>query len=70
MLSDIDIVVVSRSVPGSEAGKQRLRLEVRDRAVTRYGLPWDYPVDIHLYSEEEFRAARGRYHRMIEIWVE
>ena len=70
VLSDIDIVIVSRSVPRDEAGKQRLRLEVRDRAVTRYGLPWDYPVDIHLYNEEEFRAAGGRYRRMIKIQIE
>ena len=70
VLSDVDVVIVSRSVPRDEAGKQRLRLEIRDRAVTRYGLPWDYPVDIHLYNEDEFKAARRHYHRIVEIRAE
>lgn len=67
VLSDIDIVVVSKNVPRDEKKKLYLRLDIRDRAVTLYGLPWDYPVDIHLYDEEEFEKAKKRYRRMIEI---
>ena len=67
VLSDIDIVVVSKNAPCDERKKLYLRLDIRDRAVTLYGLPWDYPVDIHLYSEEEFEKAKKHYRRMIEI---
>ncbi len=67
VLSDIDIVVVSKNVPHDERKKLYLRLDIKDRAVTLYGLPWDYPIDIHLYNEEEFEKAKKHYRRIIEI---
>ncbi len=70
VLSDIDIVIVSRNVPRDERRKLHLKLDIRDRAVTLYGLPWDYPVDIHLYNEEEFSHAKRYYRKMIEVSVD
>jgi predicted nucleotidyltransferase len=67
VLSDIDVVIVSDKIPGNEKAKLRLRLDIRDLAVSRYGLPWDYPVDIHLYNTEEFREARKKYRKLVEI---
>jgi hypothetical protein len=31
-----------------------LRRSVYVRAVDLYGLPWDYPIDIHIMSRDEF----------------
>ena len=67
VLSDIDFVIVSSRVPRDEKGRLELRLDIRDRAVSAYGLPWDYPVDIHLYTPEEFEEARRRYRRLVEV---
>jgi len=57
VLSDIDVVIVSPAVPRNSAEKRRLAIEIREVAVTRYSPPWDYPVDLHLYSLEEFGEA-------------
>ncbi|BES81557.1 nucleotidyltransferase domain-containing protein [Pyrodictium abyssi] len=67
VLSDIDVVVVSPAVPEEAPRKRRLAIEIRDVAAERYGLPWDYPVDLHLYSPGEFREARRRYGRLVEV---
>lgn len=67
VLSDIDVVIVSPRVPGDPVERRRMALEVRDLAVTRYGLPWDYPVDLHLYTPEEFLEARRLYRRLVPV---
>ena len=67
VLSDIDIVVVSSRVPASPRERRRLRLGIRERAVNQYGLPWDIPVDIHLYTPEELEKARRYYKRLVEV---
>ncbi len=47
VLSDVDVLVCLRRPvePGERARLKALILEV---AVERHGLPWDYPVEIHL----------------------
>ena len=70
ILSDIDVVIVSPGVPRDPVERRRAALEIRDLAVTRYGLPWDYPVDLHLYTPEEFREARRLYRRLVPVPVE
>jgi len=68
VLSDIDIAVVAPRVPASHRERRRLALTIRARAVDAYGLPWDYPVDIHVYTPEEFEEARRRYYkRIVEV---
>lgn len=67
VVSDIDVIIVSPSMPRDGRGKLYLALDIRDLAVTRYGLPWDYPVDLHLYTPEEFVEARKHYTRLLEL---
>ncbi len=61
VLSDIDVVVV---VPRPRLdGRERLQLtlDILERAIDAYGLPWDAPVEIHVVgSEEANRYMRGR----------
>ncbi len=66
-LSDIDFVLVTPNAPQSLRDRVRLAILVRDKAVERYGLPMDYPVDLHIYRPEEFREARKRYGAVIEV---
>ena len=66
VVSDVDILIISSNVP---KGGERLYLSVKIRevAVDRYGLPWDYPIDLHIYTPEEFEEVKSRYGKMIEI---
>jgi len=66
-LSDIDFVLVTPNAPRSARDKIRLAILVRDRAVTRYGLPMDYPVDLHIYNPEEFLRAKKHYKAIIKV---
>jgi len=66
-LSDIDFVLVTPNAPQSARDRIRLAILVRDRAVTRYGLPMDYPVDLHVYDPEEFLRARRHYRAIIKV---
>jgi len=66
-LSDIDFVLVTLNAPQTLRDRVRLAIIVRDKAVTRYGLPMDYPVDIHIYGPEEFLRVRGRYKAIIRV---
>jgi len=53
VLSDVDVViVVDKDFNASDVNM--LRRSVYVRAVDLYGLPWDYPIDIHIMSRDEF----------------
>ncbi len=67
ILSAIDVVIVSPTIPKEPEKKRRLAIEIREVAVAKYGLPWDYPVDLHLYSPGDFREAKRYYSRLIEV---
>uniref|UniRef100_A0A7J3X5Z7 Polymerase nucleotidyl transferase domain-containing protein n=1 Tax=Thermofilum pendens TaxID=2269 RepID=A0A7J3X5Z7_THEPE len=56
VLSDVDVVVVLGKASGGEE-VNRLRRALYTRAVDLYGLPWDYPVEIHVMTREEFNEA-------------
>ncbi len=66
-LSDIDFVLVTPNAPQSLRDRVRLAILVRDKAVTRYGLPMDYPVDLHIYRPEEFLKAKRYYKAIIRV---
>ncbi len=66
-LSDIDVLIVSENAPRSLRDRLRLAVLIRDRAVTAYGLPVDYPIDLHIYRPEEFGDAGKHYKAMIRI---
>ncbi|WP_460024170.1 nucleotidyltransferase domain-containing protein [Infirmifilum sp. SLHALR2] len=63
--SDVDILVVLDRVDMET--KKRLLVDILERAIDLYQLPWDAPVELHIVSREEaeryFRNAR----RVIEI---
>lgn len=63
--SDIDILVVLDRVDMET--KKRLLVDILERAIDLYQLPWDAPVELHIVNREEaeryFRNAR----KVIEI---
>ena len=65
--SDVDVLIISPKVPRDGRGKLRLALNIREVAVDRYGLPWNYPVDLHLYRPEEFERLKKLYGKMVKI---
>jgi predicted nucleotidyltransferase len=50
--SDVDVIVCI-PVSADEDEARRLRREIIKRAIDVYGLPWDYPIELHLYGEKE-----------------
>ncbi len=65
--SDVDVLIISPKVLKDPHEKLKVILDIRERAVDKYGLPWDYPIDVHLYRPEEFEEVKGLYGRMIEV---
>ncbi len=56
VLSDVDVLVVaSRTLDGKNLNEFRRAIYVR--AVDVYNLPWDYPLEIHIMTREEFDEA-------------
>ncbi|OYT40281.1 MAG: hypothetical protein B6U89_02725 [Desulfurococcales archaeon ex4484_58] len=62
VLSDIDILIV---VP-DDLFRENLSVEILDKAIEKYGLPWDAPVQLHIVKRSEASKyfSRGR---VIEI---
>lgn len=53
VLSDIDVaIVLEKPLPPEKLVEMRRR--IYSRAVDVYQLPWDYPIEIHLMSREDF----------------
>lgn len=50
ILSDIDILVCVKEET-EDLGK--LRKQILTKAMDKYGLPWDYPVEIHISPAKE-----------------
>ncbi len=63
--SEIDVLIITPKAPPSLRNRVWLAIDIRDRAYTAYGLPFDYPVDIHIMRPGEFREARRRYYRRV-----
>lgn len=58
VLSDIDVLVVTnRSLTDSERRKVKAKML---KVAEGRGLPWYYPVDIHVVNENEFKEYGGR----------
>lgn len=55
--SDIDVAVVLREVPRSGLERARLVDQVF-RYMEQYGVPWWYPFEIHLLTEEELEVLK------------
>ncbi|WP_052287740.1 hypothetical protein [Hyperthermus butylicus] len=64
-MSDLDILVVLPRDPS-----HRERLEAKKRILLRAfeeGLPWDYPVDLHVTGPKGFQQYKRYTRKMIEI---
>ncbi|MEM4970845.1 MAG: nucleotidyltransferase domain-containing protein [Sulfolobales archaeon] len=59
VLSDIDVAIVLEKPPAPEKLVE-IRRKIYSRAVDIYGLPWDYPVEIHVMGREEFMQIERR----------
>jgi len=56
VLSDVDVLVVTSRTLDSKSLNE-FRRAIYARAVDIYNLPWDYPLEIHIMSREEFDEA-------------
>ncbi len=65
-LSDIDVAVV---LPYEPSPKERLKLkqDILIKAIDEYGLPWDYPIELHVVGPERFKEIK-RYSKVIQVW--
>jgi len=55
--SDVDVAVVIDRVPESAMGRARIVSRVWE-VLEREGVPWWYPLEIHLMTEEELERLR------------
>ncbi|MGC8983384.1 MAG: nucleotidyltransferase domain-containing protein [Desulfurococcaceae archaeon] len=56
VLSDVDVVIAVHGEPSADEAKGIRRLVLR-LTIDHYGLPWDYPVEVHVMGYEEFKKA-------------
>ena len=64
VLSDIDILIVAESIPRD---KKRLYVEILERAINSYGLPWDAPVELHIVDEDGTREHLRQTRKSVRI---
>ena len=64
VLSDIDILIVAEKIPRD---KKRLYVEILERAIDAYGMPWDAPVELHIVEERDVERYRKCLGKRIEI---
>jgi len=64
VFSDIDILIVAEKIPRD---KKRLYVEILERAIDAYGLPWDAPVELHIVEERDVERYRKCLGKRIEI---
>ncbi len=66
VLSDIDVLIVHSSIPLNPKDKMRLKIKLWQIA-EEYGVPWDYPFDIHLLTPEEFENFKRNIKLLVEV---
>ena len=64
VLSDIDILIVAEKIPRD---KKRLYVEILERAINSYGLPWDAPVELHIVGEKDAERYMKCLGKRVEI---
>jgi len=64
-LSDIDVLVV---LPWEPSGKEKLHVSrtIYETAV-EHGLPWDYPLNLHVTGPRGFERYRHHARRMVRL---
>lgn len=63
--SDVDVLVCVNAVSGGELGELRRRILIE--AMDRHGLPWDYPIELHIIPKGECGVALKRFRKFIKI---
>ena len=64
VFSDIDILIVAKEIPRD---KKRLYVEILERAIDSYGLPWGAPVEFHIVEEKDVERYTKCLGKRIEI---
>jgi len=64
VLSDIDILIVAENIPRD---KKRLYVEILERAIDSYRLPWDAPVELHIVGEKDAERYMKYLGKRVEI---
>ena len=63
--SDIDILVVVKSTDPNT--RRKLLIDILERAIDTYGLPWDAPVELHVVGEERAKEYLRHSRNVIRI---
>jgi len=64
--SDIDVLIV---VKGEKLGDERkkLRIEILERAMDKYGLPVGAPIELHIINEKQVKEYMSLTKKAIKI---
>ncbi len=65
VLSDVDVLIVLDK-PMDRSERSKLKADIIWNA-TKYGFPWDYPVDIHIVTRSELPQYLKHIKKMISI---
>jgi len=65
--SDIDVLIAIPTRVLDDEAKKNLPIEVIERAISRYGLPWDAPVEVHVADARAFERYLKACKNMILI---
>jgi len=57
VLSDIDVLICVRK---EEGDFRELKKKILIRAMDKYNLPWDYPIELHVHPTEEISLFKGK----------
>jgi predicted nucleotidyltransferase len=65
--SDIDILVVVPAKALSTEEKKQLLIQILERAIDLYQLPWDAPVEIHIADKMDITQYQNKCKVMIPV---
>ena len=65
--SDIDILVVVPAKALSTEEKKQLLIQILERAIDLYQLPWDAPVEIHIADKTNITQYQNKCKIMIPV---
>ncbi|MGC8982890.1 MAG: hypothetical protein ACP5KA_03950 [Desulfurococcaceae archaeon] len=62
---DIDVLVVVDGIDAST--KKKLVVDILERAIGVYGLPWDAPVELHIASRGKAERYFKHSRKVVEV---
>jgi predicted nucleotidyltransferase len=65
--SDIDILIAIPSKILDSETKKKLYIDIIEKAIDLYQLPWDAPVEIHIADSTNFEQYKKMCRKMIHI---